>query len=142
VNKNAQVSGNLGYTHSRGYLSNPYKVVEIAFVDPEQQFLSPSPDVLYVNVNSILEKRPDTRNQWQLDMRYAQYIDAADAALHLNYGLFPRRLGHPRAHAGSRVGAAVCRWLDRHASRSLLHAVGRKLLRTVSRYRIKPSSEP
>ena len=88
VNKNAQVSGNLGYTHSRGYLSNPYKVVEIAFVDPEQQFLSPSPDVLYVNVNSILEKRPDTRNQWQLDMRYAQYIDAADAALHLNYGYF------------------------------------------------------
>ena len=61
---NAQVQANLGYTRSQGYLSNPYKLVKVAFIDPEQQFLAPSPDVLYVNVGSILEKRPDLRQQW------------------------------------------------------------------------------
>ena len=85
---NAQVQANLGYTRSQGYLSNPYKLVEVAFIDPEQQFLAPSPDVQYVNVDSILEKRPDLRKQWLWNIRYAQYIEATDAGLHLNYAYF------------------------------------------------------
>jgi hypothetical protein len=88
LNQDAQVQTNLGFTRSEGYLSNPYKVVEVAFIDPEQQFLAPSPDVLYVNVNSLLDKRPDLRNQWLWNIRYAQYIDATDAGLHLNYAYF------------------------------------------------------
>ena len=88
LNQNAQVNTNLAYTRSRGYLSNPYRVVEVAFIDPDQQFLAPSPDALYINVNSILERRPDLRSQWLWNMRYAQYIDATDAGLHLNYAYF------------------------------------------------------
>ena len=93
----AQVQANLGYTHSQGYLSNPYKLVTVAFVDPEQQFLAPSPDALVVNVGAIMEKRPDLRQQWLFNFRYAQYIAAADAGLHLNYAYFSDDWGI-RAH--------------------------------------------
>ena len=97
VDRNIQVQTNLGFTSSRGYLSNPYKVVEVAFIDPAQQFLAPSPDVLYVNVNSLLDKRPDLRNQWLWNIRYAQYVDATDAGLHLSYAYFRDDWG-VRAH--------------------------------------------
>jgi len=88
LTRNAQVQANLGYTQSQGYLSNPYKLVTVAFIDPEQQFLAPSPEVLYVNVASIMEKRPDLRRQWLLNLRYAQFIESADAGLHVNYAYF------------------------------------------------------
>lgn len=88
LNRNAQVNTNLGYTRSHGYLSSPYRVVEVAFIDPNQQFLSPSPNALYINTNSMLDKRPDKRNQWLWNLRYAQYIDATNAGLHLNYAYF------------------------------------------------------
>ena len=94
---NAQMQANLGYTHSAGYLSNPYKLVTVAFIDPQQQFLSPSPDLLVVNVGAIMEKRPDLRQQWLLNLRYAQYVPAADAGLHLNYSYFSDDWGI-RAH--------------------------------------------
>ncbi len=88
LNQNAQVQTNLAYTRSQGYLTNPYKVVEVAFIDPAQQFLSPSPDALFVTVNSMLDNRPDLRNQWLWNIRYAQYIESTDAGLHLNYSYF------------------------------------------------------
>lgn len=88
LTKDAQVQANLAYTRSSGYLSNPYKLVEVAFIDPEQQFLSPSPDIAYVNVNAILENRPDLRKQWLFNVRYAQYVEGADAGLHVNYAYF------------------------------------------------------
>ncbi len=88
VNQGAQLNSNLAYTRNQGYLSNPYKVVEVAFIDPGLQHLAPSDDVLYVTVNSILEKRPDRRSQWLWNIRYAQYFDATDAGLHLNYAYF------------------------------------------------------
>jgi hypothetical protein len=88
LSANAQVNTNLGYTRSQGYLSNPYKVVEVAFIDPEQQALSPSPDALYVTVNALLDKRPDLRNQWLWNLRYAQYIEATGAGMHVNYAYF------------------------------------------------------
>ena len=89
LNANAQVQTNLAYTRSEGYLSNPYKLVEVAFIDPEQQFLAPSPDVLYVERrtrSSTSGPTCATNGSWNI--RYAQYIDAADAGLHLNYAYF------------------------------------------------------
>jgi len=97
LTRDAQIQANVGYTDSRGYLSNPYKLVEVAFIDPAQQFLSPSPDALYVDVGAIFEKRPDVRRQWLANLRYAQYIEATDAALHVNYAYFSDDWGI-RAH--------------------------------------------
>lgn len=84
----AQVQAGVAFTRSSGYLSNPYKLVEVAFIDPEQQFLSPSPDIAYINVGAILENRPDLRKQWLFNLRYAQLVEAAEAGLHLNYAYF------------------------------------------------------
>ncbi|MFO1312927.1 MAG: DUF3570 domain-containing protein [Burkholderiales bacterium] len=88
LSRNAQMQANVAYTNSRGYLSNPYKLVEVAFVDPELQFLSPSPDALYVNVGAIFERRPDRRRQWAANLRYAQYFAASEGALHVDYAYF------------------------------------------------------
>ncbi|MGZ8252827.1 MAG: DUF3570 domain-containing protein, partial [Methylophilaceae bacterium] len=83
----ALVETGVGYTRSTGYLANPYKVMEIAFIDPNLQFLAP-PDGYYSQVRAFLEQRPDERNQWTGDMRYVQHIDALDAALHFGYRFF------------------------------------------------------
>lgn len=82
INKNALVSLNLGYTYSGGFMENPYKAVTFMFVDPN----AVRPDG-YLNGTyaSLLEKRPDERNQWTESLRYVQHIDAVDAALHFGY---------------------------------------------------------
>ncbi|MBK7474228.1 MAG: DUF3570 domain-containing protein [Betaproteobacteria bacterium] len=85
INQSTQVNASLGYTRNRGYLANPYKVVEVAFIDPDQQFLAPLPGVLYVNANALLEQRPELRNQWLWNVRLARYIGATDAGLHVQY---------------------------------------------------------
>ncbi|MGH8588228.1 MAG: DUF3570 domain-containing protein [Gammaproteobacteria bacterium] len=87
LTKDAFVETNLGYTRSTGFLENPYKVVEVAFIDPEQQLLAP-PGGFVGTVRALLEERPDTRNQWTWDARYVQYIEPLDAAFHLGYRLF------------------------------------------------------
>lgn len=86
LNKNALLEGSLGYTTSVGYLSNPYKAVVLAFDDPDQ-FLGPG-DFRTVVLKGTLEQRPTLRNQWTWTMRYVQYIDNFDAALHINYRFF------------------------------------------------------
>lgn len=85
---NAQLNANVGYVESRGYLGNPYRVVEVAFIDPAQQVFAPSPDVYYITVNSLLEQRPDVRRQWTANLRYAQYVPPLDAGAHLDYAYY------------------------------------------------------
>lgn len=102
LNKNAQMEASLGYTRSAGYLSNPYKMVEVAFIDPAQQWgtAGGNKDALYAydaQVAALPERRPDLRNQGNLDLRLAQYVAATDAALHLNYRYFQDDWGI-RAH--------------------------------------------
>lgn len=80
-----QLNANVGFLRSSGYLGNPYRVVEVAFIDPAQQAFAPSPDVYYVTVNSMLEQRPDVRRQWTASLRYAQYVAPLDAGAHLDY---------------------------------------------------------
>ncbi len=84
LNKNALFDTTFGYTHSSGYMENPYKAMTVIFVDPES--ISPNPDIpITGDVRALLEQRPDNRNQFSLNTKYVQYIDPLDAALHLSY---------------------------------------------------------
>jgi len=87
LTKDALIETGVGYTRSTGYLANPYKVMEIAFIDPELQFLAP-PGGYYSQVRALLEQRPDERNQITPNIRYVQHIDTLDAALHFDYRFF------------------------------------------------------
>ena len=83
VNENALLETGVGYTRSTGYMANPYKTVEAAFIDPLQ-----TGDVLSGVAIGLLEKRPNERNQWTENLRYVQHIDGLDAALHFDYRFF------------------------------------------------------
>ncbi len=86
INKNALVVASVGFTRNTGYLANPYKAVTTVFVNPTQ---TPSPSGVLTGTSlSLLEKRPDERDQWTGNMSYVQHIDALDAALHFDYRLF------------------------------------------------------
>lgn len=102
LNKSAFVEANLGYARNSGYLANPYKAVEVIFVDPllqeGQAGGNTSADYVYdAQIVGVLEQRPDLRNQGTLNLRYVQHIAATDAALHLDYRYFQDDWGI-RAH--------------------------------------------
>lgn len=86
LHKNALVEAGFSYTRSSGYLSNPYKVVTTVFVDPLQS--SDSTGLLTGATRSLMDNRPDLRNQWSGSLGYVQHIDTFDASMHLNYRLF------------------------------------------------------
>ncbi|MFO1387056.1 MAG: DUF3570 domain-containing protein [Chitinivorax sp.] len=93
LNKSALLEASFAYTRSSGYLSNPYKAVEVAFIDPLKQAGTAggnlSADYTYdAEVVALMEQRPDLRNQGALSLRYVQHVAAADAALHMNYRYF------------------------------------------------------
>lgn len=83
LNKNALIETGVGYTRSTGYLANPYKAVETAFINPGQ-----TGDILTGFAIGLLEKRPDERNQLTANMRYVQYIEGLGAAVHFDYRFF------------------------------------------------------
>ncbi len=87
LNKNALVVAGIGFTRNTGYLANPYKAVTTVFVDPTQKITSPS-SVLTGTSLSLLEKRPQERDQWTGNLSYVQHIDAMDSALHFDYRVF------------------------------------------------------
>ncbi|MEC4748388.1 DUF3570 domain-containing protein [Methylomicrobium sp. Wu6] len=83
LNKNALIEAGLGYTNSNGYMENPYKVVEVAFINDN---IPPPEGAAYVGqVRALLEQRPNVRNQFNGNLSYVQHIDTLDAALHFNY---------------------------------------------------------
>ncbi|MGR9037819.1 MAG: DUF3570 domain-containing protein, partial [Gammaproteobacteria bacterium] len=85
LTKNALLQAGIGYTNSNGYMENPYKVVEVAFIDDS---LKPPPGAGYAyqgQVQALLEQRPNVRNQFNTNLGYVQYIEPLDAALHFNY---------------------------------------------------------
>lgn len=84
VNKDALVSADLSYTRSTGYMGNPYKGVAIAFIDPDRQIGAPK-DGYNSTVYTLLEQRPEVRNQWNAGGHATQFIAPLDAALHLDY---------------------------------------------------------
>ena len=85
INQDAVLSVDMAYTRSTGYLSNPYKGVNVVFVDPDNQFFRPPGAAYQGNLQALLEQRPEVRNQWNLGGRYVQYINPLDAALHFDY---------------------------------------------------------
>jgi len=89
LNKNALVTANVGYTHSSGYMANPYKAVTVIFADPAALGADPAhPKAILGDVKTFLEQRPNERNQFTAGGRYIQHIGFADAALHLDYQFF------------------------------------------------------
>lgn len=86
LNKSALVSGNVSYTTSDGYMSNPYKTMAVLFVDPIQKIGRDGQ--LSGSMLAFLEQRPEERQQWTENLRYVQHIDALDAALHLDYRFY------------------------------------------------------
>ncbi len=86
LTKNSIVDTNIGYTHSNGYLENPYKVMSVIFVDPETLSNNQTTPVIG-DMRALLEQRPNSRNQVAINTKYIQYIGALDAALHLGYRL-------------------------------------------------------
>ena len=88
INKDALVGADVSYTRSTGYMANPYKAVNVVFVDPDPTLQSNNdnpPGIFSGDLRALLEQRPDVRNQWNLGGRYVQYINALDAALHFDY---------------------------------------------------------
>ncbi|MCW5606698.1 MAG: DUF3570 domain-containing protein [Nitrosomonas sp.] len=84
LNKHALIDANFGYTHSQGFLENPYKAMTVIFVDPDilnNGQTTPVPG----DVRALLEQRPGQRNQFAFNTKYIQHINFFDAALHLDY---------------------------------------------------------
>ncbi len=86
INKNSLLEAGIGYTRSSGYLENPYKATILAFDDPDQ-FVDAS-GLRTVLLRGVLEQRPGTRNQFNWNLRYVDYIAPLDAALHADYRYF------------------------------------------------------
>ncbi len=80
LNENALITGSVSYAHSSGYMANPYKAVELAYIAPGQ-----TADILRGQTIGLLEERPNLRNQWTENLHYAQNIKGLDAALHFDY---------------------------------------------------------
>jgi hypothetical protein len=88
LNKNAVLSAGLDYTRSTGYLDNPYKAVQVTFIEPGSNCFAPISGLKCGSSRALLESRPDERNQWSGNLGLAQYVQPLDAALHLNYRVF------------------------------------------------------
>ncbi len=83
LSKSALIDVNVGYTHSSGFMENPYKAMTVIFVDPE--FVNSNQETTEGNVQALLEQRPNIRNQVAISARYIQHINPLDAAVHLDY---------------------------------------------------------
>ena len=82
VSKKSLLRLSANYTHSNGYLSNPYKKVFIQGLAEDNGLQSGG----FTNV--FHENRPDKRDQWSVSLGYIQYFSALDSALHLDYRFF------------------------------------------------------
>ncbi len=86
LSKNAYVDASVGYTHSSGFLENPYKAMSFIFVDPAELNNGLSSPVTG-KVRAFIEQRPGARNQVALNAKYVHYIQPFNAAMHLGYRL-------------------------------------------------------
>jgi len=88
LNKNAVLDGSFSYTRSTGFLENPYKTSTFIFKDPVALDYLGVPGVYNAEIINVLENRPNVRNQFTWDMRYTQYVNPLNAALHFDYRFF------------------------------------------------------
>jgi hypothetical protein len=87
LSKSALAEAGVGYTHSSGFMENPYKATYAFFVDPNS-FDAGSGVYLGANTAAYTEQRPNKRNQVNLNLRYVQHIAQLDAAMNLKYNYF------------------------------------------------------
>lgn len=80
VNESALVEAGFEFSRGTGYMANPYKAVELAYIAPGQ-----TGNVLTGQTVGLLEERPSERNQWIENLRYVQHIKGLDAAVHFDY---------------------------------------------------------
>ncbi|GAB6048578.1 hypothetical protein JCM19379_24080 [Methyloparacoccus murrellii] len=92
MNKDLLLESGIGFTRSTGFLANPYKAVDMLYVDTNSApFIGPDfglPDLWAPVVEGVIERRPEERNQGIWDIRLVQYVDALDASLHGGYRFF------------------------------------------------------
>ncbi|WP_236101955.1 DUF3570 domain-containing protein [Methylotetracoccus oryzae] len=90
LDKSSTLSANVGFTHSTGYLSNPYK--QSLFFAPvvARQLNSPDPTTGLLSSVAVAEydNRPRLRDQVNLSLGYVRYIDWFDASLHADYRFY------------------------------------------------------
>ena len=89
VNKNDILSSGFGYTHTTGFLSNPWKGALVFFPGaPDPSVLATYPSISNWTGQLELEHRPSLRNQFTWDTSYLHYFDHKNAAGQLHYSLF------------------------------------------------------
>ena len=84
LDRNTSVEASVAYGYATGYLSNPYRVVEVAFIDPNQQGLAP-PGGYYGEVHALIERRPGQRHELAIGASITRHIDATQTAVRLGY---------------------------------------------------------
>ena len=82
ISKQSLLRISANFTHSTGYLSNPYKKVFIQGLGDQSSLENAGFNRVYY------ENRPDNRNQGSISLGYIQYISLLDSALHLDYRYF------------------------------------------------------
>jgi len=94
LSKNTLIQFNTSFTHQKGYLSNPYKLVyvrgeitaeEYWDLEAESSTFQEVSSLEMMGVDLFREVRPEERNQWTVSSQLRQYIPAADAAVHFDY---------------------------------------------------------
>ncbi|MEZ4215957.1 MAG: DUF3570 domain-containing protein [Myxococcota bacterium] len=97
LTRSAFVEFEAAWVRASGYLASPYRVAQVAFVDPAQQALAP-PGTSYAQVRALLERVPRERNRASLSARLVQHVAALDASARLAYRFYADDWG-VRSHA-------------------------------------------
>lgn len=92
ANKDLLLESGIGYIRSTGFLGNPYKAVNMVFVNTGEAPADVGPDgvtpLWAPQVEAALERRPEERDQGIWDMRLVQYVHDLDASFHAGYRFF------------------------------------------------------
>jgi hypothetical protein len=81
------VAASVAWDRNQGYLENPYRVFEVAFIDPAQQILAP-PGGYFAQARALLERVPGTRQRVNASVRLNHFIDPTGGALHAGYRFY------------------------------------------------------
>lgn len=112
LGRNTTFSAGAAYARDSGFLESPYKLVSLAFSDPNTPpFLFQG--LLLTRLYNVAENRPDERTQWSWYANLSQYFPGPHAALHLHYG-------HAQDDWGIRSHTFEAAWSQPLGSRWLL----------------------
>ena len=75
IDPSTLLAASVAYDRNQGYLANPYRVFQVAFIDPAQQFLAP-PGGYFAQVRALLEQVPGTRHRLNASLRVNRFLEA------------------------------------------------------------------